>query len=153
MVASANRAPIPFHPRTEKDKGTPKRPSKRLEYATLVFMHIPAGNNAAPISGKDLADLSGLTLMQVAKGIEAIRDDYPEFPLVSSPQGYLFTIDAGAVAKYRSARAKSAHTTIRRLWTGTIKPYISQPGFNSREARRTSKEFERVIEDLADILS
>ena len=148
MVALHTNEPVKLH-----RKPAPQKPNRRAEFAARVFDHIPAGLGATPIAGEDLAAAAGLSTDQVQRGVQELRDSHPDLPLVSSPKGYLFTTEAGAVAAYRSARAKSAHTTVRRLWDGTIKPYISQPGFNNREARRTAKEFERVIEDLADILA
>ena len=156
MVTAYRAEPVKLKRKAQTDHAAPKprsKRSRRAEWAARVFDHIPAGDAAVPISGSDLCALAGLTLNQVQNGVEELRDQHPDLPLVSSTKGYIFTTEMAAVAAYRGARAKSAHTTIRRLWDGTIKPYISQPGFNRNEARQTTKEFERVIEDLADILA
>lgn len=132
--------------------GRPSK-SKRPEWAARVFDHIPAGSNDAPISGEDLAALSGLTLSQVSAAIEHLRDNHPDLPLVSSPRGYLFTLDATTVAAYYGARAKAAYTIMRRLYSGAVEPFLRQSGINSKDAKLIAKQFSRAIEDLADIIA
>lgn len=138
--------PLPF-PRTRKG-GIPK-----AVLASRVFDCIPVGDKEAPVSRADLCALSGLTVAQVKAGLEYIRDHHPDLPLVHTAAGYRFTTDADSVTANRIEGVRSVLTRMRRLWDGLVNPYISQPGFNQRDLKRVTKQFERVIEDLADILA
>jgi hypothetical protein len=126
-----------------------KRPLQREKWADEIFEHIPV-NEEGWISNADLAEASGLTGAQVAAAVAYMRDSIPDLPLVSGPQGYAFTVNEADVSRFRLQRARSAHTTIRRLWSGVLKPYIDQSG-DQFEAKRTAKQFERLLEDIEEL--
>jgi hypothetical protein len=131
----------------------PKRatkPPKAAEWAERIFNHIPALGEA-PKSGEQLAADAGLKVTQIQKAIGYLRDTYPEFPLISSPDGYHFTMDADAVNAFRRARMKSALTTIRRTWEGAVKPYLDH--INDEVVSLTvRKQYERLFEDVSDLV-
>lgn len=125
-----------------------KRAPMAERYADAIFDHIPAEDGGWIAQG-DLAELVELSGAQVAAGVAYLRDNYPELPLVSSTQGYCFTCDEATVNRYRQARMRSALTAVRRLWRGTIKPYVDKTRrVSKREREIITKQFERLIEDL-----
>lgn len=126
---------------------------KRSEWADVVFDLIPDGPNDAPISRKDLATRTELTLDQVRYGIDYLRDNVPDLPLLSSPEGYIFSIEPDRNAAFKAMRAKLALTVMRRTWLGALRPYLTQAGLDNPAAKLAAKQFERAIEDLADILA
>lgn len=146
-----NNTPVIIH--EHKAARGKRKVSKRPEWAARVFDYIPSGANAAPITGDALCELADLTPSQLTAAIAYIRDNHPELPLISGPQGYQFSINASSVAAYYSARAKAAHTIMRRLYDGAVQPFLKQSGLNSKDAGLIAKQFSRAIEDLADIIS
>lgn len=127
------------------------RPSLRHTWADAVFDKIPA-DGEPPVSADYLAAKTGLTLGQVGAAIAYLRDQHPEFPLISSADGYQFTVDPEAVIAFQRWRARSALTTMRRLWIGAIQPYLQKTA-KKPERLLITKQFERLLEDLADIPS
>lgn len=127
-----------------------KRPSRRSAWADQVFDHIP-GIGSEPLSGDDLAKASNLTVAQVQSAVAYIRDNYPEFPLISSPDGYFFSMDLDAMNKFRRARMKSALTTIRRTWTGVVKPYLDHIN-NPIITQTLHKQYKRLMEDMGELV-
>lgn len=125
------------------------RPALRHEWADAVFDEIPA-DGESPITAADLAKATGLTITQVAAGVAYLRDQHPEFPLLSSKEGYQFSLDPEAVVTFQRWRARAALTTMRRLWVGAVRPYLEKA---ARKPERTlvTKQFERLLEDLADV--
>lgn len=131
--------------------------SKRSEWADLVFEHIPSGPNDVPIGRKDLAALVELTVDQVQNGIDYLRDNLPDLPLLSSREGYIFSIEPDRNAAFKKARAKLSYTVMRRTWLGALKPYLTQASLDNPDAKAAmklaAKQFERAIEDLAEIVA
>jgi len=125
------------------------RPSLRHTWADAIFDQIPA-DGETPISADDLVEATGLTKGQVAAGVAYLRDQHPEFPLLSSRDGYQFSIDPEAVIAFQRWRARAALTTMRRLWTGAVKPYLNKTA-RKPERLLITKQFERLLEDLADV--
>jgi hypothetical protein len=129
---------------------------KRLSYAEQVLTFIPSTEGAEPISVADLSIKTGLSPDDVRDGVAMLRDVFTgesDTPLLSSPKGYVFTFDAAQNAAFRQNRAKTAHTIIRRAWHGAIKRYIaSLPIEQQAEAKLITKGFERVLDDLGDLV-
>ncbi len=74
----------------------------------------------------ELADAAGLLPGQYAKAMAAIRERFPDLPLVSDRNGIRFTLDAQQVRIYREARMRTALTTVRRAFRGAVLPGIRQ---------------------------
>lgn len=132
-----------------KEQAKRGRPSQRKGWADAVFQHIPV-NEEGWISNPDLAEISGLTGGQVAAAVAYLRDNHPDLPLVSGPQGYTFTVDEADVNRFRLARARSANTTVRRLWYGVLKPYLEKKA-DAGETRLMTKQYERLLEDIEEL--
>lgn len=122
---------------------------KKAEWADRIFQLIPAVGHQ-PISQKQLALASNLKPRQVEQAVAYLRDTFPEFPLVSSQDGYCFSVDGDVVAKFGKTRAKVALTTIRRSWEGAIKPYLSHIN-DQAVAVIVQKQYSRIMEDLAEL--
>lgn len=97
-----------------------------------------------------MAAHAGLTQHQVTTAIAYLRDHYPDFPLLSSPLGYRFSVNEAEINRFRCARARVANTIIRRLWTGTMKPFL-ECGGELAETRLITKQFERLLEDIEEL--
>lgn len=130
--------------------------ARRLSYAEQVLAFIPNTEGAAPISTADLCAKTGLSEEQVRTGVAELRELFVgmnDTPLLSSPKGYIFTFDPSQNATFRQNRAKTAHTIIRRSWHGAIKRYIATlPTDRTAEAKLITKGFERVLDDLGDLV-
>ena len=139
--------------RTGQDAPAPKRrrgrPMLRDKWAEQVFMHIPVGDDQG-LTAAELAEVTGLSPQQVSAAVAYLRDHYPELPLVSGKTGYRFSLDAADVEAFRRWRVRSAQTTIRRAWTGVVKPYLDRAG-SALETRIIARQFERLLEDLEEL--
>lgn len=129
--------------RPRPERWGPKR------WADRLFAFIPSpGEN--PVSQDDLADQSGLTCTEVSGAVAYLRENYPEFPLVSSTRGYCFTVDPVDIAKFRLWRVRTAQTAMRRAWRGVMLPYLTQAA-DAAEIRRVTRQFDRLLEDIGDL--
>jgi len=128
------------------------RPAERPTWAAAIFEHIPeVGVDGDIWRGKaELAALTGLTAAQVAAAVAYLRDTYPDLPLVSGRDGYRWSTDADDVVAFRQWRARTAHTTMRRLWTGVMKPYLDELG-DAKVTNPITKQFERLLEDMGEL--
>lgn len=120
-------------------------------WSQLIFMHIPTVNDGDPISGADLAAATGLSTRQIRHAVAYLRDNFPEFPLVSSPKGYRFSLDNIDVQQYRRARVRTAHTTIKRMYAGVVRPYLQQT-VPPDIAEMVTRQFSRVLEDVSALI-
>lgn len=121
------------------------------EAAEKVFRHIPFTADQG-ISGKDLARVAGISVDQVRMGIDHLRENFPEDPLIaSSREGYRWTYDPAMVGAFQRWRALSAQTTIRRLWRGAVKPYVEERGVPGQVEFQT-RQFERLLEDIGALV-
>lgn len=102
-------------------------------------------------SMREFMDGTGLNRIQVLAAMAAIREDFPKDPLVSSTFGYRWSLTADEVRDYKNAQARNAHTRMTRLWRGTLLPYVQATG-TPEQVRDMTKQFERLIQDLADII-
>lgn len=127
------------------------RPAQRPEWAAVIKSWIPAVGNDW-ISGNELAEVSGLTRPQLSAAIAHLRDHEPDFPLVSGTEGYRFSLDEADVNRYRDSATRTAHTRIRRAWRGVVKPYVEITVIDPVEVRRITRSFERLLEDLNDMI-
>jgi len=131
-----------------------KRAPRAERYADAVFDLIPIEAEGW-IGQDDLAHKAGLTGGQVAAAVAYLRDNYPELPLVSSVDGYCFTLNEADINRFRLARTRSALTTYRRLWRGVIKPFIDKGVRNQRMTKREAefleKQYERLLDDLGSM--
>lgn len=123
-------------------------PSSSERCADAIFDLIPIEGY---ISNPHLAELTGLTGPQVAAGVAYLRDNYPEMPLVSGREGYSFTLKEADVNRFRLARQRAALTIYRRLWRGVIRPLVAT--MEPEKARYTTRAFERLLEDLEDMIA
>jgi hypothetical protein len=133
--------------RAEQARGRAMRP----EWAAVVRSWIPAIGSDW-ISGDDLADVTGLTRGQVGSAVAYLRDSEPDFPLVSGPEGYRFSIDEADVNRYQASAVRTAQTRIRRSWRGVIRPYLTAIAADPMTIRRHTKAMERLLEDLDDLV-
>jgi hypothetical protein len=131
-----------------------KRPPAAERHSEAIFDLIPvvADDTDRPISNQKLAAESGLTPAQVAAAVAYMRDNYPELPLVSSSDGYCFTLRSGDINRFRLARMRAALTIIRRLWRGVIKPYVDRRVKNEKmgadQAGFLTMQFEHLLDYL-----
>ena len=126
------------------------RPSMIEELVDAIVQWIPAiGEDWIP--REELAELAGMTPEQVSRAIAWLRDHDPDFPLVSSPRGYRFSMEQADVNAYRAARAKTAYTQIRRTWTGVVKPYVEGTQ-DPATVRLMTRQFERILEDVGELI-
>jgi hypothetical protein len=77
-------------------------------------------------SADELAWAAGLLPGQYARAIAAIRERFPDLPLVSDRNGIRFTLDARQVRIYREARMRAALTIVRRTFRGAVLPGIRE---------------------------
>jgi len=133
-----------------------KRTPRAERYADDIFDHIPVEQEGW-ISQTDLAEDADLTGAQVAAGVAYLRDNYPELPLLSSTEGYCFTLNEADINRFRLARTRSALTTYRRLWRGVVKPYIDKSvdrqSISRQQAAFLTKQYARLLDDLDDMAS
>lgn len=129
--------------RPRPERWGPKR------WADMLFAFIPSPGED-PLSQAELAEQAGLTNTEVAGAVIFLRENYPEFPLVSSPKGYRFTMDGIDVAKFRLWRVRTAQTAMRRAWRGVMLPYLTQTA-DAAEIRRVTRQFDRLLEDISDL--
>jgi hypothetical protein len=123
------------------------RGSRKQYWADLVAAAIPVDEW---MSQAEVCEATKLTPAQVMAGVAWIRDEVPDLPLVSSRDGYSFTLQATAIRKYNNRRVRAAFTIIRRLYTGVIKPWLVK--INHPKGKEVDKQFSRLLEDLADVL-
>jgi hypothetical protein len=130
-----------------------KAPSAE-RYADAVFSIIPVEDEGW-ISQDELAEKAGLSGAQISSAVAYLRDNYPELPLVSSAQGYCYTLNEADINRFRLARQRSALTTYRRLWRGVIKPYIEKSvergGISPREGKFLTKQYNLLLDALEDM--
>lgn len=127
------------------------RPPARARWGELVLQHLP---HDQWISGVQLQQLTGLPrYQQVIDGIAYLRDEHPDFPLVSKPfRGYRFSVDPRDVREFQQWRVATAFTIMRRAYWGAIAPYLEQlPASAQRTTAR--RNFERALEDLGDLIT
>jgi hypothetical protein len=123
------------------------------EWINRVSEHIPADDDTPDrISHDDLVLYSGLTESQVNTAVAAIRERHPELPLVSDRTGIRFTMDGEAVRRFRNTAARTAMTRIRRGYRGVLLPYMEVSGASEAQIRQIRRQFERVLEDIEDLL-
>jgi hypothetical protein len=134
-----------------RDREPVRSRALRPEWAAVVRSWIPAIGNDW-ISGDDLAEVAGLTRSQVGSAVAYLRDNEPDFPLVSGPEGYRFSLDEADVNRYRASAARTAHTRIRRSWRGVVRPYLNEAGLDPERMRFITRTFERLLEDLDDLV-
>jgi hypothetical protein len=128
--------------------------AKRTRWANAVAPHIPSAPDA-PISVDALVGLTGLRPQDVHHGVGFLRDETIEAggrPLVSTGAGYRYTFDEPEIADFRVRSTRRAHTTMSRLWHGVLRPYLASLPATSPESRQVSKQMERALEDLGDLL-
>lgn len=127
------------------------RPPQRARWAALVLQHLP---HDRWISGVELQQLTGLAkYQQVIDGVAHLRDEHPDFPLVSKPfRGYRFSVDPRDVRDFQKWRVSTSFTIMRRAYYGAIAPYLEQlPASHERTVVR--RNFERALEDLGDLIT
>jgi hypothetical protein len=124
-----------------------------VDFANDVSQFIPATDNPADaISNAMLATVTGLSPSQVGQGIAWIRENIPDMPLISDRNGYRFTTDDDAVRRFRNTGARAALTMIRRRYRGALLPWLSTSGANTQQVHRLTRQFDRVMEDMADLI-
>jgi hypothetical protein len=113
-----------------------------------VSLVIP-GDGEAPIALDDLALVSGHTRDEVNQAVAAMRERYPELPLVSDCHGIRFTMDGEAVRRFRRAGATQAMTLIRRRFRGAVIPALTG---DEAAIRRVTRQVDRLLEDIEELL-
>lgn len=126
------------------------RPSARARWGALVLPHLPDDHW---IKGVELQQLTGLKYQQVVDGIGFLRDEHPDFPLVSKPfKGYRYSVDPRDVREFQQWRVATSFTIMRRAYWGAIAPYLKQLPL-SAQRRTVRRNFERALEDLGDLIT
>ena len=126
-----------------------KGKSKLQQNMDKVLLHIPNGKfGEIEISRKAMAEATDLTEDQVGFAIASIRDAHPELPLITTSDGYLYTVDSDEVFRYQHKRVKSARTSIRRTWNGTVEPWLK--GLDPKIARRVIRAYQRMLEEMEE---
>lgn len=115
-----------------------------------VFQVIPA-DGEKPRSLDDICWLAALNRYEVNQAVAAIRERYPDLPLVSDRNGIRFTLDEAAVRRFRQAGAKQALTLIRRRFRGAVLPYLQHAG-DQAEVRRVERQLTRLMEDMEELI-
>jgi hypothetical protein len=129
------------------------RPTQRSGWAAQIFQHIPSEHEDRWVSGIQLMQLTGLKYMQVVYGVQYLRDNFPEFPLVSMPKrGYRFSMDGRDVRAHAQWRVKTAFTIIRHAYRGAVAPYLQKLP-DSPLAPVVKRQFERALEDLGELIA
>lgn len=133
------------------------RPSNntRRRWANLVMPYLPTAPDA-PISVPELVQKTQLRSQEVHHGVGMIRDEMASDggrPLLSSGAGYRFSFDEAEVADFRSRQTRRAYTTIRRLYSGVIRPYLAAQPPGSQEGKQAAKQMSRALEDLHELIS
>jgi hypothetical protein len=131
------------------------RPTERSGWAAQVFQHIPTADEDRWVSGVELQRLTGLKYMQVIYGIQYLKDNFPEFPLVSMPKrGYRFSLDGRDVRAHGQWRMKTAYTVVRHAYRGAIAPYLQHlQKSDGPLVPVVRRQFERALEDLGDLIA
>jgi hypothetical protein len=128
------------------------RPPLKPGWAELVFMHIPTSHDTRWATANELMAQTGLRYMQVTAAIEYLRDNFPEFPLVSCKKGYRFSVDPREVRAFAAWRAKTAMTILRHSYRGAVAPYLKNMP-QSPIVPVVRKQFERALEDLGELIT
>lgn len=126
------------------------RPPLKPGWADAIFNHIP---HDGWLHVWELQARTNLTYGQVEAAIAYLRENFPDFPLVSSPQqGVRFSVDPRDVRAFAKWRVSTAVTILSRCFTGSVAPYLSQLGDHRQEVS-VRRQFERTLEDLGDLVS
>ena len=137
-----------------------RAPSLTQARAESVFDHLIANPDGLTLT--DLATRLDCTYKQARDGIARLRDTLgvDAKALVYDTRGigqgkragvYFFTLDADLIDRHRARIVRGAFTTMRRLYTGTLRPYLhSQP---DAIARIVARQFERLLEDMDELIS
>ena len=123
------------------------RPARKPYWAALIVPHIPTHIDNGWISVQELMDRTNLRYMQVIAAVAYLRERFPEYPLISSHSGYQFSLDPERLGDFWRWRARSAKTTLTRLWNGALHPYF-QHNQAHPYARLVQRQGQRFIEDL-----
>lgn len=141
------------------------RPRLTEEELELVAGTIIAATirDGGPVSAPELARLLGLNTRQVYHraarlrddGWVAVRHDGAELPLLSSYRGYIFSGDPDANRQFRYSRSKTGMTIFRRTYNEAVARFIATlpVALQATTKRRLGRSFERVIEDISDIVA
>ena len=97
-------------------------------------------------SAEELADAAGLLPGQYSRAIAAIRERFPDLPLVSDRNGIRFTLDAKQVRIYREARMRTALTIVRRTVRGAVLPGIRE--INPEAERWVQIQAEHLLDQI-----
>lgn len=130
----------------------PRVNGRAVEYARVIAPLLPVYPEK-PCHTADIMAMSGLTKAQVWEGIAWMKDHRPELPITSNPRlGYLITCDPETVGDTRRERAHYAYTHMRRLYEGTIVPYMRET-LTLQESAFVTRQFSRLLEDIAAVTS
>jgi hypothetical protein len=127
-------------------------PESSLEtWISQAFMAIPTdGQDPKPVD--EAAFDAGLIRYEFNQATAAIRERYPDLPLVSDRNGIRFTLDPDAVDRYRRARLSQAETLIRRTVRGVIEPFKRAVGASDAEVRVVERSVQRLMEDIRELI-
>jgi len=128
------------------------RPAQRPGWAARIVMLIPTQADDRWISASELMDAAGLTYMQVIAAIAWLRDNHPEYPLISSRSGYRFSVDAQLVREFTKWRLRTSLSVMRRCYTGVVAPYLTKVPDNVY-GPLVKIQYERLLEDLGRLIT
>jgi hypothetical protein len=96
--------------------------------------------------------LAGLkSIGQVRSAVALIRDQQPELGLVSTIEGYRFTVETKPVKDYTRARVSTAQTQLARTFTGVYKQWLDDQeaaGADPLLLRLAREQFERTMREV-----
>jgi len=136
-----------------EDSTVPKgRPPLRPGWAARIVPLIPSQTDNRWVSVNELMDATGLGYMQIMAAIAYLRENYPEFPLISSKAGYRFSVDAREIRRFARWRLSTSLSVLRRSYRGAIAPYLRAVPDNAL-GPLVQRQYERLLEDLGDLLT
>lgn len=118
-------------------------------FTKLVAAAIPASPNQPKLISEIATEL-GDTESRVKAAIARIKDDYPDLPLTSSRQGYLWSREREDVRRHARKEVKYVSTRTRRsLLDGLLTPYYES--CHAEQVERARQRIQFVLDDLAQI--
>ena len=129
------------------------------EFAARILPHIPSGEEAAFMSGRELSKRAGLSTRNIRHGVAYLRVHLPDGAkaLVSRSagpsSGYKFTLVEPEINAQRIRVYTVANTSLYRLKKGVLDPFFnSLSPEEQRRHRHIQRLTDRLIEDLAEAI-
>jgi len=120
--------------------------SKLAYWAAIIHPLIPDPNTPGSIHVRELAQQLGICGAYVREVMGYMKDNYPQYALVSSREGYRFSTTRDEVEECVERLGGALQTGTRRLFTA-----VALPATNGRTRKRTAvqKAYSTAAGDLA----